>query len=136
MSPPRRALMSLSAGTVMTGASTAGASPSPLQGEASVTDFGARGDGETDDTAAFERAAAAGAAVLIPAGGHVLKGSVMFAGPVRFAYGALLRGGPGAVLTFRGGLAAGLHAIFALSEGARVVFEPGTISHGYPEWWG
>ncbi|MBK5935073.1 pectate lyase-like protein [Rhodovulum imhoffii] len=51
-----------------------------------VRDFGARGDGRTDDTAAFEAAdaAAGGRSVLVSAGDYWLAGDVTFHSPVRF----------------------------------------------------
>lgn len=51
-----------------------------------VRDFGAIGDGQTDDHIAFQRAdmAAAGRQVLIPAGTYLLSDSVTFQNPVRF----------------------------------------------------
>ena len=51
-----------------------------------VRDFGAIGDGATDDHAAFEAAdaAAAGREVLVPAGRHFLGDSVTFQSRVRF----------------------------------------------------
>ncbi len=51
-----------------------------------VTDFGAIGDGSTDNTAAFEaaNAAAAGRTVFVPAGVFRLNGDVTFDTPVKF----------------------------------------------------
>ena len=51
-----------------------------------VRDYGAQGDGVTDDSAAFELAdaAAAGRAVLVPAGSYYLADSVTFQNRVRF----------------------------------------------------
>ncbi|MEM6376012.1 MAG: glycosyl hydrolase family 28-related protein, partial [Pseudomonadota bacterium] len=51
-----------------------------------VRDYGALGDGSTDDSTAFEAAdaAAAGREVLVPAGTYYLGESVTFQSPVRF----------------------------------------------------
>ena len=51
-----------------------------------VRDFGAIGDGSTDDTAAFEaaNAAANGRTILIPDGTFLLNGSVTFDAPTKF----------------------------------------------------
>lgn len=51
-----------------------------------VRDYGALGDGVTDDTAAFEaaNAAANGRTVLIPAGNYRLNGNVTFDAPTKF----------------------------------------------------
>lgn len=54
-----------------------------------VRDYGAKGDGITDDAAAFEAAdaAAAGRAVLVSAGSYYLGSNVTFENPVRFEGG-------------------------------------------------
>lgn len=51
-----------------------------------VRDFGAKGDGVTDDRAAFEAAdaAAAGRQVLVPAGDYVIGSTLTIDSPVRF----------------------------------------------------
>jgi hypothetical protein len=136
MKPSRRALISLTAGTALAGPGQAEVAQSPRPGEASVTAFGARGDGQTDDTAAFSAAAAGAAPVVVPRGLYALKGSVTFTAPVSLEPGALLRAGSAAVLDFRAGVNAGLYTIFELSGDARVVFGSSAVSHGYPEWWG
>jgi hypothetical protein len=50
-----------------------------LEPQANVKDFGARGDGRSDDTAAFQRAVkeAAGKAILVPAGKYVITDAVV-----------------------------------------------------------
>ena len=57
-----------------------------MLGVVDVRDFGAMGDGATDDTAAFEAAdtAANGREVLVPAGSYYLADSVTFQNRVRF----------------------------------------------------
>ncbi|WP_338550754.1 glycosyl hydrolase family 28-related protein [Roseovarius phycicola] len=57
-----------------------------IQSRIDVRDFGAVGDGSTDDQPAFEAAdaVAAGREVLIPAGTYFLGDSVTFQSPVRF----------------------------------------------------
>ena len=51
-----------------------------------VRDYGARGDGVTDDTAAFAAAdaAAAGRGVLVPEGSYAIAGNLTIESPVRF----------------------------------------------------
>lgn len=51
-----------------------------------VRDYGAAGDGVTNDKAAFEAAdaAAAGRSILVPAGRYYIGGSVTIAAPIRF----------------------------------------------------
>lgn len=69
---------------------------------ASVRDFGVRGDGKTDDTAAFQRALDQAAGVLLVPAGHY-----QLAGPVTITRsGLVLRGeGRGSVLHFASSLA-------------------------------
>lgn len=57
-----------------------------LLGLVDVRDFGAKGDGVTDDGAAFEAAdaAASGRTVIVPAGDYLLSGNVTMENPVRF----------------------------------------------------
>lgn len=57
-----------------------------MMGVVDVRDFGALGDGETDDSLAFEAtdAAARGRSVLVPPGRYVLKRDVMMNAPVQF----------------------------------------------------
>ncbi len=65
----------------------------------SVRDYGARGDGASDDRAAFQAAldAGAGGVVLVPAGRYLLgRGAGYWC--VRVPAGTTLRGAPGAVL--------------------------------------
>lgn len=65
------------------------AKPPSLPVDVSIKDFGAVGDGRTDDTAAFKRAVveAAGKVILIPAGTYVLSDRIEYTGT-----GTVLRG--------------------------------------------
>jgi len=51
-----------------------------------VRDFGARGDGVTDDTAAFDAAdaAAQGRTITVPAGTYLINGNLTIENPIRF----------------------------------------------------
>jgi hypothetical protein len=68
------------------GGSTTSKTAKPLRRPKSILDFGAIGDGVTDDTAAIQRAidktAPAGGTVLIPAGKFLVKGSIKVHGGV------------------------------------------------------
>jgi hypothetical protein len=139
MTPSRRALVGLSAGAVALGAAPAAIpAPPPRSGapRAAVTDLGARGDGETDDTAAFLAAAAAAAETIIPAGRYVLSRDIVFTAPVQVDHQALLRLASGVTVAFDGGMTAGAWRIFDLAPGARVTFSPRFTTVGHPEWWG
>ncbi|MVN87141.1 hypothetical protein GO986_10205 [Deinococcus sp. HMF7620] len=76
------------------------AQAAPQRPSVSVTAFGARGDGTTDDTAALNRAAsqAAGRDLMFPAGTYLIRGPVVFSGfkdqTVRGAPGATIRAAP------------------------------------------
>ncbi len=57
-----------------------------LVGLVDVRDYGAKGDGVTDDSAAFNAAdaAAAGRTIMVPAGDYLLESNVTMENPVRF----------------------------------------------------
>ncbi len=59
-----------------------------------VRDFGARGDGVTDDTAAFDAAdnAAMGRTITVPAGTYLIAGNLTIESPIRFQ-GTLIQPG-------------------------------------------
>ncbi len=130
--------MSLPAGAALAGAtrSVAGAAPPSAGAPVSVRVFGARGDGLADDTPAFHAAAACRCEIVVPKGRYRLTGEIAFEAPVRFDHGAVIQAASGAVTKFGGGVVAGPHQIFALSDGARAEFDPAVTAVGYPEWWG
>lgn len=57
-----------------------------LQDCVDVRDYGARGDGVTDDTAAFDAAdtAAQGRTLIVPAGSYLIAGNLTIDNPIRF----------------------------------------------------
>lgn len=61
----------------------AGTSVADVENYASVLDYGARGDGVTDDSAAFQRAVDSGVNVYVPAGSYRLLNTVYLRKPVR-----------------------------------------------------
>ncbi|WP_445191794.1 glycosyl hydrolase family 28-related protein [Sphingomonas sp. Tas61C01] len=82
---PRRTALALAAvPAMMLGTSCAAAPASPRTASRNVRDFGAKGDGVTDDTEAFNRATQADAewswdllsSIIVPAGKYRLKGTV------------------------------------------------------------
>ena len=67
--------------SVLASAETPASNSASVPGELSVSDFGARGDGKTDDTAAFQSALSAateqgGKIVVAPAGEYRLNGTL------------------------------------------------------------
>lgn len=72
---------------------------SKLRETVSVKDFGAVGDGVTDDTAAFNAATAFGGRIFIPEGVYILNGALLRSGIELFGEGVsktILRAKPGA----------------------------------------
>ena len=141
MKPSRRTLVALSAGTAFARGSAAGSSAPPIPVRdvsrmANVKDFGATGDGVSDDTAAFLAAASSQAQVLVPAGRFLLSRDVAFAAPVQFDYQGILQTAAGVTIAFNGGLAAGVHQIFAMGGRSRVTVNSRFTVVGHPEWWG
>lgn len=76
---PRHAFVACVAGGLLAACVVlfGGAAPEPPRGTATVLDFGAKGDGRADDTAAFERAIAAGGGVRVPRGVYRLTRSLV-----------------------------------------------------------
>lgn len=84
-SVPRRAALMLATAPMLAAADACSAAPLPVKSRTkNVRDFGAKGDGVTDDTEAFNRATQADAdwswdllcSIIVPAGRYVIAGSV------------------------------------------------------------
>ena len=103
---------------------------------ASVKDYGAKGDGTTNDAAAFTAAAAAGVTIFIPPGTYKLSSSVTFPNPVVFLAGAVIAPASATTTTFNGGIVAPVTAIFSLTGSAAIAFTPATQLVALAEWWG
>lgn len=96
----------------------------------SVKDFGATGDGSTDDTADIQEAinaASTGQTIFFPPGIYKVS-SLTFDGPVVFDGAQLDSTG---TVTFKSPITAPLGRIF---RGGTYVFD--CVITGYPEWWG
>lgn len=83
-----------------------------LRRTAWVKDFGAVGDGVTDDTLAIQLASTCGRQIEFSAGTYLLEASVAFSKSVVFQEGAVLKIRNGAVATFDHGIEAGWYTIF------------------------
>ncbi len=114
----------------------------------SVQDFGAVGDGVTDNTWAFTVAAAAHTNLFVPEGSYAFASTLNIPGTVGllFATGAVLIPAAGVNLYLAGPVQAPPTQIFNTSaSGSKVWFRPspgagGTLDahtpHCYPDWWG
>lgn len=87
-----------------------------------------------DSTAALLAAAAAGHAVLIPAGTYLISGTHTIAADLVFEQDALLDLAAGASITITGAIVSPRTQIF--TTGAGVVNLTGSGRTVYPEWWG
>jgi hypothetical protein len=85
-------------------------------GEVSVRDFGAQGDGVADDTRAF-RQANQYERFVVPAGNYLLHGELAINANVSFRDGARLIASPGARIIFNSAVDAGDWPIF-IGDGA------------------
>ena len=104
-----------------------------------MADYGARGDGVTDDSGAFNKAIAAasvGDTIYVPRGTYLLSSSVTIASgtEVEFESGALLSIASGKVFTVSGTLQAGVYQIF--SGSGTTSLADGAVAWIHPEWWG
>lgn len=107
-----------------------------LRESVSVKDFGAVGDGVTNDTAAIQLALAASDQVLFPEGSYIVSSFSISGKALEFVAGASLVIGNGITVTFDGTeIITGLQKIFETSGTGKVA---GTISNSLilPEWWG
>ena len=99
--------------------------------------FGAKGDGVTDDHAAFVAAASYGP-VLVSPGTYAIAANAALTEFVEMQYGAILTPATGVTITFNGGFNAPINQCFSNATAGlgTIVFAVGTLSVGYPEWWG
>ena len=107
-----------------------------LRQTVSVMDFGAVGDGATDDTAAIQAAEAASDSIYFPAGSYLIQSFTSSAKEWQFVAGASLKINTGVTLTLSYvEINVGLQKIF---ETAGTGIVKGIVSNALilPEWWG
>ena len=102
----------------------------------SVQDFGAVGDGVTDDTTAFNAAIAVGQKILVPAGDYLIGTSISISSQIEFVEGAKILVGNGVTVTFDATLSAGVYQIFDCTGTGEIVLNWRYTNEAYPEWWG
>jgi hypothetical protein len=101
----------------------------------SVIDFGAVGNGTTNDRVALAAAEAAGTGIYFPPGVYRVSTSITLTKVVIFAPGAILKPDSGITITLTGEIDAGLWQIFDTSAGG-VFSGPVRNQYIYPDWWG
>jgi hypothetical protein len=105
-----------------------------------VRDFGAKGDGLTDDTAAIQAAVAAippsGGTICFPVGTFKITENIIFPGNISaiFDRGAMLAPASGVTVTMNSEIRAGLYQIFTIGAGLIRGFSNAPFL--LPEWWG
>jgi len=115
------------------GSTTARSMASRLGVLADVRDYGAKGDGVTDDTAAFT-AVAAKTAVYVSAGTYVLTANVSLTGHLWVDPGAQLQIAATKTFTVGGGFTGPLARVFTGSGSA--LFSGSKVPVVYPQWFG
>ena len=99
-----------------------------------VRDFGATGNGITNDRNAFNLASAGSDGFYVPAGDYVISSSITITKPVTMFPGAKLLISSGSTVTFSGGFDSGLfHCFDGLGN---AVFSGGSVTEAYIQWFG
>jgi pectate lyase-like protein len=106
-----------------------------LGSPSSVMDFGAVGDGVTDDRAAILSAEAAGLSLYFPPGVYRITSNMTISKVMTFAVGAVLKPSAGVTITLSGEIVAGCWQIFDISLLGVI---SGRLRNPLimPEWWG
>ena len=104
-----------------------------------ILEYGAVGDGTTDDYTAFNTANTAltnGGVLFLPANTYRIGTGIDFNSNIvlKFDEGAILKLDSGVTITINGGIDAGLYQVF--SGDGQVKFFPGSTDGVYPQWWG
>ena len=103
-----------------------------LQETVSVKDFGAVGDGVTDDTAAIQAALSASASVFFPDGSYLMNSGVSIVGDnikVDFGSSTIINGGAGFLFTFGVSADTPQNSGLAITGGHFIQSNPATTSN-------
>lgn len=98
--------------------------------------FGALGDGATNDTAAFASTNNVSEDIYVPPGTYIINSNVTINNNFIFQQGAVLKIANGVTVTFQNGIQSIPQQIFNCVGTGAVVFNVQFQSTGYPEWWG
>ena len=102
----------------------------------SVKDYGAVGDGVTDDRTALFNSNAAGNFVL-SSGTYLINSNLTISSDVTFYDGAKLKPASGVTITITGAITASVwNHCFDMSAGGSIQFEIGSTQQAYPTWFG
>jgi hypothetical protein len=106
------------------------------QGPVTARQFGAKGDGVTDDRAALAALDAAGLSTArLSKGTYFVGSNLTLATPLLFDAGAVLQPAAGVTITLGAAFQAPLQQLFDLTKGG-VVGLPRSSSEVWAEWWG
>lgn len=121
-----------------TGSATAIALKNRFAEIVNVMDYGAKGDGATDDTAALSaaqtRASQVGGGILIPCKVRIAGAAGTISAPIQFDVGGSLDIRTSGSVTLTGALLAPLSQIF-YANGGTLTFSS-QVEAVYPQWWG
>ena len=121
------------------GASTARTLADHFSDRINVRNFGAAGNGVTDDRAAVVAAgvvAGATGEIVFTPGVYLINSNLTISSSVRFLPGSRISVPTGVTVTISKAVAAGVYQIFSLAGTGVVALNPNAVSIGFPEWWG
>lgn len=98
--------------------------------------FGALGDGATNDTAAFASTNNVSEDIYVPPGTYLINSNVTLNNNFIFQQGSVLNIATGVTVTFQNGIQSIPQKIFNCIGTGAVAFNKQFQTVGYPEWWG
>ena len=109
-----------------------------LRENVSVKDFGAVGNGSTNDRSAIVAAqtAVAGSTLVFTPGTYLISSNLTITANCQFQAGAILVPASGVTITLTGSIVAGTYKIFEVSTLKHVNCTSAKVSYAPVEWWG